>query len=541
MTKNTAAIISAVTAALILSVLIGVAGAAPNAYVTHSDGTISVTDVATNAITNTLSPGLSNPCGIALTSDGSKAYVTNYGRGTVTVLDTATGEAIGTTRVGATPYAIAITPDEKKIYVTQESSGTVSVIDTVTNSIIATVTGVGPNPYGIAITPDGKKAYVTDLNSGTAKIVDTSTETVVGTVEGIGPLPRGIAIAPDGKAYIAQQNSGTVCIVDTSTDAVVGTVTGVGPYLYGVAVTSDGKKAYVTSYNRATATVIDVSSKTVAGTIDVGSNPIGIAITQTPISDPITPVAAFTLTPISGQAPLTVNFDASPSINAASFSWKLGDGTDLGSEKIFSHNFVAQGKYDVTLTVTSADGITDAVTRSVEVTAPVVISENIPIAKFSTSVKKGYAPLSVTFTDLSANVPTSWLWNFGDGQTSAEKNPTHIYTTAGSYAVTLTAANGAGANVSAKSNIIKVLSVPAPVAKFTYGIKKKNSLNVQFTDMSRNRPTSWTWNFGDGGTSDLKNPAHTYAKAGKYTVKLTVYNNGGENTILKNIKVENKR
>lgn len=541
MTKRLKVITSALVSVLVLFVLIGVASAAPNVYVTHSDNTISVIDAATSTITSTVSPGLLNPCGIALTSDGTKAYVTNYGRGTVTVLDTATGDAIGTTRVGVSPYAIAITPDEKKVYVTQESSGTVSVINTATNGVMATVTGVGPNPYGIAITPDGSKAYVTDLNSGTAKIIDISTDTVVGTLEGIGPLPRGIAIASDGKAYIAQQNSGTVCIVDTSNNVVIGTVTGVGPYLYGVAITSDGKQSYVTSYSRATATVIDISSKTVTGTINAGSNPIGIAITQTPVSAPVTPVADFTATPVSGQAPLTVNFDASASINAASFSWKLGDGTDLGSEKVFSHEFVTQGKYDITLTVTSADGITNAMTKSIEVTAPVVINENIPIAKFSASAKRGYVPLSVTFIDLSANVPTSWLWSFGDGQTSAEKNPTHIYTTAGSYTVTLTAINGAGANVSTRNAIIKVLSVPAPVAKFTYGIKKGNALNVQFTDMSRNRPTSWAWDFGDGKMSDLKNPKHIYDKAGKYDVKLIVRNNGGENTILKNIKVGNRR
>ena len=67
-----------------------------------------------------------------------------------------------------------------------------------------------------------------------------------------------------------------------------------------------------------------------------------------------------------------------------------------------------------------------------------------PVASFTASVTSGKAPLTVRFNDTSSGNPTSWLWSFGDGSTSAEKNPTHTFTDMGTYTVSLTAANEAG-------------------------------------------------------------------------------------------------
>jgi len=69
-----------------------------------------------------------------------------------------------------------------------------------------------------------------------------------------------------------------------------------------------------------------------------------------------------------------------------------------------------------------------------------------PVADFSGTPLSGLAPLSVVFTDLSTNTPTSWTWNFGDGSTSTAQNPSHTYAVAGSYTVLLTATNAAGSN-----------------------------------------------------------------------------------------------
>ncbi len=82
----------------------------------------------------------------------------------------------------------------------------------------------------------------------------------------------------------------------------------------------------------------------------------------------------------------------------------------------------------------------------------------IPVAEFSGTPTSGYVPLTVQFTDLSTNTPTSWLWDFGDGETSTEENPLHTYATAGTYTVTLTATNAAGSDDEVKVDYITVLS-----------------------------------------------------------------------------------
>jgi PKD repeat protein len=87
--------------------------------------------------------------------------------------------------------------------------------------------------------------------------------------------------------------------------------------------------------------------------------------------------------------------------------------------------------------------------------APPVIA---PVADFAADPQSGLAPLTVAFTDLSVNSPTSWLWDFGDGGGSVEQNPTHVYADAGSYTVSLTAMNAGGADSEVKADYIVVIS-----------------------------------------------------------------------------------
>lgn len=155
------------------------------------------------------------------------------------------------------------------------------------------------------------------------------------------------------------------------------------------------------------------------------------------------------------------------------------------------------------------------------------------VAAFYASPTSGKVPLTVKFTDKSTGSPTSWYWNFGDKYTSKVKNPVHKYTKAGKYTVTLKVTNAAGSNTVTKSSYITVPN--PPVAAFSaYPMTGKT---VKFTDKSTNNPTSWYWNFGDGGTSKLQNPpVHKYAQAGKkYIVSLTVKNAAGTSIAKKTI------
>lgn len=150
----------------------------------------------------------------------------------------------------------------------------------------------------------------------------------------------------------------------------------------------------------------------------------------------------------------------------------------------------------------------------------------VPVAAFSGTPTAGESPLQVTFTDESTNVPTSWLWNFGDGNTTGNtlKHPVHLYTADGTYTVTLTATNDGGSNTVTRTSYIKTGPQP-PVADFTATPVSGNiPLSVAFTDTSMYTPTSWSWNFGDGDTSASRNPTHVYTTAGTYTVTLTATN-----------------
>jgi len=155
----------------------------------------------------------------------------------------------------------------------------------------------------------------------------------------------------------------------------------------------------------------------------------------------------------------------------------------------------------------------------------------LPVAAFSAKPTSGKVPLKVQFTDKSANIPTSWKWSFGDGKSSTLKNPAHTYTKAGKYTVSLTVKNSAGSSTKTIKNYIVASELKAPIAAFSASPRSgKAPLKVQFTDKSANSPTSWKWSFGDKTYSTSKSPAHTYSKAGKYTVSLTVKNAKGSNT-----------
>ncbi|MDD5186954.1 MAG: PKD domain-containing protein [Methanoregula sp.] len=161
-----------------------------------------------------------------------------------------------------------------------------------------------------------------------------------------------------------------------------------------------------------------------------------------------------------------------------------------------------------------------------------------PVADFTVNKTSGSAPLAVKFTDASTKTPTAWNWSFGDGSISSVQNPVHVYSTDGTYAVTLNASNAYGFNTSTRTNYITVRSaVIPPVANFT-GIPTSGiaPLTVTFTDNSTNSPTAWNWNFGDGSSSTIKNPSHTYTSTGtttsdiRFSVALTAINSAGSNT-----------
>jgi PKD repeat protein len=150
-----------------------------------------------------------------------------------------------------------------------------------------------------------------------------------------------------------------------------------------------------------------------------------------------------------------------------------------------------------------------------------------PIADFSVNDTTPDVGEVVNFTDVSSNDPVEWSWNFGDDNTSTDQNPTHSYSTPGTYTVTLTVANYDGESEVVKVDYITASTVLNPTAGFS-GTPTSGyaPLVVQFSDNSNQGTypiTSWSWDFGDGvGTSTEEAPQYTYDSPGTYTVTLTV-------------------
>ena len=238
------------------------------------------------------------------------------------------------------------------------------------------------------------------------------------------------------------------------------------------------------------------------------------------------PTADFTLDVPQGPAPLTVNFTDTTSGVVSAWSWDFGDGT-TSSQQSPSHVYPEVGTYTVTLTATGIGGIDTLAQEGL-----VIVDEPAPLADFSVSETVGLPPLAVDFSDLSTLNITSWAWNFGDGNVSTLQNPQHVYDTVGTFEVSLSVTSAGGTATETRAGLITV-NEPTPVAAFSTSTTAGDMpLAVDFTDDSTLNITSWSWNFGDGTTSTVQSPSHTYTVVGTYTVTLEVASAGGMDTLV---------
>ncbi|MBL6915355.1 MAG: PKD domain-containing protein, partial [Planctomycetes bacterium] len=183
-------------------------------------------------------------------------------------------------------------------------------------------------------------------------------------------------------------------------------------------------------------------------------------------------------------------------------AWDFGDGSG-SSEENPTHIYTEAGTYSVTLTVNGRGGSDTQICS-----ACITVEHPAPVAGFTPSTTSGIYDLPVTFTSTSTGEISSLAWDFGDGATSSALNPTHTYTEAGTYTVTLTASGPGGDDAEICSACITV-EHPAPVAGFTPSTTSGiYDLPVTFTSTSTGEISSLAWDFGDGGTSSELNPTH---------------------------------
>ncbi|MDD1676232.1 MAG: PKD domain-containing protein [Methanomicrobiales archaeon] len=236
--------------------------------------------------------------------------------------------------------------------------------------------------------------------------------------------------------------------------------------------------------------------------------------------------AGFFANRTAGKVPLPVQFsDASTVDNPASY-WDFGDGA-TSTEQNTVHVYRESGTFTVCHRIT-VGGDSVWLNRS----AYIAVAGDEIVANFTADPVSGLPPLSVQFTDISRGTNLTYFWDFGDGNISYHQDPLHTYDTLGSYTVSHRVVGTEGLDWENQTDLIVVSDTETEavfIANPAYGFAP---LNVQFTDLSEVPDArSWLWDFGDGTSSTLQNPSHTYVEAGYYSVTLTIKTSNGENSV----------
>jgi PKD repeat protein len=228
-----------------------------------------------------------------------------------------------------------------------------------------------------------------------------------------------------------------------------------------------------------------------------------------------TPVPMFTASPVTQTFPsATVNFTNGTNTGTWSYLWRFGDGnTSTDTNPV--HTYAGPGNFDVTLVASNLE-------CSDSVNFMVYILPTPPIADFD-SVPGACAPYEVTFTNNSLYA-TSYMWEFGDGGISYDENPTHTYHVGGFYRVTLTAVGPGGTDT--REIFVNVFETPYAFFQAIPDSVYVDDEAVRFFNMSENADY-YIWEFGDGDTSQVRDPYHKYMWEGVFPVSLHAYSNNG--------------
>lgn len=223
--------------------------------------------------------------------------------------------------------------------------------------------------------------------------------------------------------------------------------------------------------------------------------------------------------------------------SSATYDWNFDGGQILAGsgQGPYDVSWDTEGSKTITLSVTEEGCPGEPSSQSVEVLQS-------PQPLFEADNLEGCDPLTVTFANNSTNLSNdvTYLWSFGNGDESSDQNPSHTFTGPGTYTISLTVTNdGLCSNINTQNSYIVVYETP--VAEFDADPMETvlEASTIKFTNSSTgNDQLNYHWDFGDGTTSDQKDPSHTYSETGTFTVVLTTgTDNGCESEMQKEVIV----
>ncbi len=241
-------------------------------------------------------------------------------------------------------------------------------------------------------------------------------------------------------------------------------------------------------------------------------------------------VARFTFSPTNPGINQDISFNASTTTPASvvasgTFRWDFGDGQS-GTGAIVNHPYSRPGTFTVTLTATSDSGSTGTSSRTVTVSAALAPQA----ANFTFSPTAPAINQDVVFMATAAPGVTTFLWDFGDGSAASGATPTHRFTRAGTFTVTLRVANDIGQSATTSRPVTVSGNLPAGSVSFTYSPTTPGVSDTVFFNASTSTVVNATyrWDFGDGTTAGGVTTTHQYPRPGTYAITLTVQNDLGQ-------------
>jgi YVTN family beta-propeller protein len=250
--------------------------------VNEPGNTLSVIDLEARAVRDTFDLGTyAKPHGLAVSRDGTRLWVTCEDSKAVLEVDATSGAVLKSWTTGqGTSHMIVPAVDESRLFVANIRSGSATIIERATDRVMSLTTA--PGAEGIDVSPDGREVWVTNRADSSISVIDARGDSVIARIESGGQFPIRVKFTPDGKeAWVSCLQSNAVTVFDAHSRRLLATIP-VGAAPVGIQMTPDGRRAYVANTNDDLVTVLDIAARKVVGTFTTGNEPDGMAWAPAP-------------------------------------------------------------------------------------------------------------------------------------------------------------------------------------------------------------------------------------------------------------------